>query len=103
MSDDSMHFGRFVVPDDAPRIGETEGHGDKARIISKISNPHDRHQKWYVIEVDPNGEAFGWHQELRDHGMYGKFSLLTLSNAGMVQEKIGTETVQTMREYGYME
>lgn len=102
MECDRLRFGSIVVPADSPRIGETESHGERARIITKIVNPFDRHQIWYVIEVDPDGTAFGWFQQLRDHGEYGKFSLYRLSEFGMEQKELGYETIASMREYGWI-
>lgn len=97
-----MRFGNIAVPSDAPRIGETDRHGNNARIVTMIVNPFDRHQKWYVIEVDPDGVAFGWFQQLRDHGEYGKFNLHTLSEYGMQQKDVEGETIGSAREYGWI-
>lgn len=102
MSGDFYRFGSFVVSDDAPRIGETDNQGDLARVVVKIVNPLDKHQRWYVVEVDPDGTAFGWFQMFRDHGFYGKFDLRQLSHSGMIQQEISGETIRSMREYGHM-
>jgi len=69
-------------------------------VIAKIIDPNNKYHTWYVLEVDPDGTAFGWFQSLRDHGEYGNFNLFVLSEKGMLQAEMDRETVGSLRDMG---
>ncbi len=97
---DFQDFGGILISSNAPRLGESDMRGERAHVLAKIVNPANKHHKWYVLEVDPDGTAFGWFQSLRDHGEYGNFNLFALAEKGMVQENMESETIASLRECG---